>query len=194
MSEGAGLMKASDRYDPGTVDLAAKAFAQWLVESDGDPWEESTWTDGAEEEGRDAVRAAVVPMLDALADAGLLRPGTEAREERGIRVDAADTSPAEVDELMALLGSMPKPLADALDNLWNAGSSASNNQDFRYPDGSLNEDAYLRYKINLIKATWDIVRGNEYVGEPRPGVRDRPANPAVEGSPAANVLAEGHLE
>jgi hypothetical protein len=66
---------------------------------------------------------------------------------------------SELEELIALLASMPKPLAEALDNVWNASTSARVSKDFHNKDGTLNEAAYLRYKTNVIKAAWEACGG-----------------------------------
>ena len=48
---------------------------------------------------------------------------------------------------------MPDQLDALLDMVWAAALDASNSPDFRGPDGSLNEAAYLTYQRNVLTNT-----------------------------------------
>ena len=53
---------------------------------------------------------------------------------------------------------MPDQLDDLLDMVWASALDASNSRDFRAPDGSLDEGAYLRYQRNVLANTKAAIR------------------------------------
>ena len=87
-SGNAGEGRGPERWTAETEEILAKAFMLVAYQSEGEDTAgiDSDWA-AADEENRTWVRAAIRPVLAALADAGLLLPpGGEVREEFGDRV------------------------------------------------------------------------------------------------------------